>query len=99
MTSQESLVHNVSWGACTSTYYERNNNFFAILKFEVKDDIHMIAISRSEKDAILSKYPNTHIVRTMRQDSKRKHYFCTESPKVMKLLNAMRNAGVIEVRK
>lgn len=86
-------------GVRTGTYYERNNNFFAISKFEVKDDIHMIAISRSERDAILAKYPNTHIVRTMRQDSKRKHYFCTESPKVMKLLNAMRSAGVIEVRK
>lgn len=59
----------------------------------------MIAITRAERDAILEKYPNTHIVRTMRQDSKRKHYFCTEDRKVMKLLKALRSEGIVEVHK
>ncbi len=51
----------------------------------------MIEISRTEKDAISKKYPNAHIVRTMKQYSKRGHYFCEESKKVMKLLAELRN--------
>ena len=53
----------------------------------------MIAISRSEKDAILAKYPNTHIVRTMRQDSKRHHYYMTEDKRPMGLLRKLREIG------
>lgn len=50
----------------------------------------MIAITRAEKEAILEKFPNTHIVRTMKNDSKRHHYYCVESPKVMGLLRSIR---------
>ena len=38
----------------------------------------MISITREEKQAVLERYPNVHIVRTMKQDSKRHHYFMTE---------------------
>lgn len=50
----------------------------------------MIAITQKEKEAILAKYPKTYIVRTMKQDSRRKHYFCTENKGVMALIAKMR---------
>ena len=34
----------------------------------------MIAISKEEKDVISKRFPNVHIVRTMRQKSKRQHF-------------------------
>lgn len=50
----------------------------------------MIAITESEKKAICEKYPNVHIVRTMKQDSKRHHYYMVESSGPMRMLNSMR---------
>ena len=51
----------------------------------------MIAINKAEKDAIIAKYPDTNIVRTVKQKSKRHKYYCEESRKVMALLNRLRN--------
>lgn len=53
----------------------------------------MIAINKKEKDIISSRFPNVHIVRTMKQKSKRHHYYCEESKPVMKLLRDMRDAN------
>lgn len=50
----------------------------------------MIAINLEEKNAIREKYPNVHIVRTVKGDSKRHHYFCTEDPGPMSLLRRLR---------
>ncbi len=50
----------------------------------------MIAITLSEKNTIRERFPNVHIVRTMRQDSKRHHYFMTEDPGPMNMLRKMR---------
>ncbi len=50
----------------------------------------MIAITAKEKKVISEKYPQVHVVRTMRQDSKRRHYYCEEAGCVMRLLRAMR---------
>lgn len=50
----------------------------------------MIAISKAEKEAICTQFPNTHIVRTMKQKSKRHHYYCEESKQVMRILFEMR---------
>lgn len=50
----------------------------------------MIAINAYEKDVIREKFPNVHIVRTMKQDSKRHHYYCEESRGVMNTLRQMR---------
>lgn len=50
----------------------------------------MIAITKEEKDAILKLYPNTHIVRTMKQRSKRHRYYCVEDRGVMRLLKKLR---------
>lgn len=50
----------------------------------------MIAITAAEKQAISAKYPKLHIVRTMRQDSKRHHYYMEEAGGAMRMLKAMR---------
>ena len=55
----------------------------------------MIAINKAEKDAIRAQFPNVHIVRTMKQKSKRHRYYCEESRPVLRYLNKMRgNDGV-----
>lgn len=51
----------------------------------------MIAVSKEEKDVISKRFPNVHIVRTMRQKSKRHHYFCEESRGVMNYLRKVRD--------
>ena len=50
----------------------------------------MILITRDEKQAILEKFPNVHIVRTMKQDSKRHRYYMVEESGPMRLLRKMR---------
>lgn len=50
----------------------------------------MIAITAEEKNLIAERYPNVHIVRTMKGDSKRHHYYCTEDRRVMALLAPLR---------
>lgn len=52
----------------------------------------MILITKDEKEAIAQRYPEAHIVRTMRQKSKRHRYYVEESRSVMKLLNQLRSA-------
>lgn len=51
----------------------------------------MIAISKTEKDIISERFPNVHIVRTMKQKSKRHRYYCEEAKPVMRLLRSMRD--------
>lgn len=53
----------------------------------------MIAITKSEKEAISARFPEVHIVRTMKQKSKRHHYYCEETKHVIRLLSNMRKAG------
>ncbi len=50
----------------------------------------MIAINLREKEAICKKYPNTQFVRTMKQDSKRHHYFMVEAGAPLRYLNTLR---------
>lgn len=50
----------------------------------------MILITRDEKQAVLEKFPNIHIVRTMKQDSKRHRYYMVEEPGPMRLIRKMR---------
>lgn len=51
----------------------------------------MIAISKEEKEVIAKELPYAHIVRTMKQKSKRHHYYCEETSKVMELIKEMRD--------
>lgn len=52
----------------------------------------MIAINKAEKEAIRERFPKAHIVRTMRQKSKRHRYYCEESRYVMNYLEELRNS-------
>ena len=51
----------------------------------------MISINKSEAKAIREHLPKVHIVRTMKQKSKRGHYFCEESRPAIKFLEDFRN--------
>lgn len=53
----------------------------------------MIAITATEKQVICKKYPNARIVRTMKQDSKRHHYYMEESGAPMRYLNTIRGTN------
>ena len=50
----------------------------------------MIAINKTEKDAIQKRFPDVHIVRTMKQKSKRHRYYCEENRGVMRYLERLR---------
>lgn len=50
----------------------------------------MVSITKEEKVAISKLFPKAHIVRTMKQKSKRHHYYCEESKGVMRYLNETR---------
>lgn len=50
----------------------------------------LVQINEFEKSFILERMPQTHIVRTMKKDSGRHHYYCEESVLVMSLLNQLR---------
>lgn len=57
----------------------------------------MIAINKAEKDAIRNRFPKVHIVRTMKQKSKRHRYYCEENKQVMQFLKGFRsNNGSVE---
>ena len=59
----------------------------------------MIAISKQEKEVIVKRFPKAHIVRTMKQKSKRHRYYCEESKGVMRYLDEVRNQGNKAVKK
>lgn len=50
----------------------------------------MIAINAREKELIMERYPDIHIVRTVKQKSHRHRYFCVETPGVMELIAELR---------
>ncbi len=50
----------------------------------------MIAINKAEKEAIRERFPNVHIVRTMKKKSKRHHYYVEENRNVVRFLNQIR---------
>lgn len=46
--------------------------------------ITLIPITRQEKDLLSDLFPNQKFPRTMKQDSKRHHYFCVEVEYLMR---------------
>lgn len=56
----------------------------------------MISINKEEAKAIRENIPSVHIVRTMKQKSKRGHYFCEESRQAIKFLEDMRSRCLVE---
>ena len=55
----------------------------------------MVPITREEKQLLKKKYPYLCVARTMRQDSKRKHYYCEERAGAMAYLEKLRQRGVV----
>lgn len=51
----------------------------------------MVSISKKEASLIRKYFPNTHIVRTMKQKSSRHHYYCEENWRAMKFLERVKN--------
>lgn len=56
----------------------------------------MITINKEEARAVRERFPNVHIIRTMKQNSKRGHYYCEESRKVMQFIKNYRDSKVSE---
>lgn len=50
----------------------------------------MIAINKTEKEFVQKHCPDITFVRTVRQKSKRHHYYMTETPRAMRYLNQIR---------
>lgn len=55
----------------------------------------MVSITKEEKEKILERYPETQVVRTMRQKSKRHHYYVEEVPRVMRFLDYIRTCKIL----
>lgn len=53
----------------------------------------MVAITAQEKKIITERCPRAYIVRTMRHDSKRHHYYMTEDGAAMRVLRELRGSG------
>lgn len=49
-----------------------------------------------EKELLSERFPKITFVRTMKQDSKRGHYYCTEERGAMRYLEEIRRKNVIE---
>lgn len=75
-----------------SVIYERQYIRKANLKKRIEYNF-MISINKIEAKAIREYLPNVHIVRTMKQKSKRGHYFCEESRQAVRFLEDFRNGG------
>lgn len=50
----------------------------------------MISVTKEEKEEIRKRFPRAHIVRTMKQKSKRHKYYCEETRAVMEFLKESR---------
>lgn len=50
----------------------------------------MILINKDEAMAVRESVPGAHVVRTMKQKSKRHRYYCEETKAVMSVINKIR---------
>lgn len=55
----------------------------------------MVIITKEEKNLIREKFPNVHIVRTMKNRSKRHRYYMEERQEPMKMLRALRGHALM----
>ena len=56
----------------------------------------MVEVTKEEKMAILERYPNVHVRRTMKTESKRGRYFMVEAPGPMRMLQWIRSGKLVE---
>jgi len=59
----------------------------------------VVLITANEKKIISERFPKIHIVRTMKQRSKRHRYYMVEDEKAMRLLRKLRMEPEIPRRK
>lgn len=59
----------------------------------------MILVTKREKDAISERYSRVFFTRTMKQDSKRHHYYMEEAPGAMRMLRKLRYGEDYEEKK
>jgi len=87
-------------GICSIAILEGYIRFRFPAKYENKGLINkMVAITKQEKEAIQRRFPSAHIVRTMKQKSKRHHYFCEEACRVLAYLDELRVKARVGVTK
>lgn len=53
----------------------------------------MISVTKFEKEVILKIYPEAVISRTVKQKSKRHHYYVEETTQMLDLINKLRTEG------
>jgi len=58
----------------------------------------VISITKQEKDLLVKLLPHYKFPRTMKQDSKRHHYFCTESEELMRPIADSNSAAAERVK-
>ena len=58
----------------------------------------MISITKQEKDLLVKLFPHYKFPRTMKQDSKRHHYFRTESEELMRPIADSNSAAAERVK-
>lgn len=58
----------------------------------------MVIITKEEKNLIRERFPNVHIVRTMKNRSKRHRYYMEEKQEPMKMLRALRGQALMGER-
>ena len=66
------------------------NKIINILNMKKKRMKKLITINKEEARLVREKFPNAHIMRTMKQKSKRHRYYCEESKGVMRYLEETR---------
>lgn len=75
------------------SYYGRKKQL-AVLQFtERKEDTILISVTKFEKEVILKIYPEAVISRTVKQKSKRHHYYVEETTQMLDLINKLRTEG------
>lgn len=57
----------------------------------------MILVDKREKDAILKRFPDAKITRTVRQKSKRHRYYCEETRHIINFLSKYRKERCSEM--
>lgn len=58
--------------------------------------INIVPITKEEKKELSERFPKASFVRTMKQDSKRGHYYCVEEKNIMRCLNEIRRKNLVE---
>ena len=58
----------------------------------------VISITKQEKDLLVKLFPHYKFPRTMKQDSKRHHYFCTESEELRRPIADSNSAAAERVK-